>query len=146
MTSMTGLDVFDTTIHKTNSWLKEITEELGIDNRHQAYQALRGTLQALRDRLPLEEATHLGAQLPMLITGIYYEGWEPEDKPERIRHIEEFLARVGEAFGWQSEDSERAARAVFNVLAHRISEGEIQDIKGILPQELRELWPAEIRR
>jgi hypothetical protein len=41
---MTGLDVFDTTIHKTNSWLKETMEELGIDNRHQAYQALRGIL------------------------------------------------------------------------------------------------------
>jgi uncharacterized protein (DUF2267 family) len=65
MTSMTGPDVFDTTIHKTNSWPKEIMEELGIDNRHQAYQALRGTLQALRDRLPLGKATHLGAQLPM---------------------------------------------------------------------------------
>ena len=97
-------------------------EELGIDNRHQAYQALRGILHALRDRLPVEEATHLGAQLPMLITGIYYEGWEPEDKPERIRH--------GEAFGGQSEDSERAARAVFNILARRTSEGEIKDITG----------------
>jgi uncharacterized protein (DUF2267 family) len=82
----------------------------------------------------------------MLITGIYYEDWEPEDKPERIRHKEEFLARVGEAFGWQSDlDSERAARAVFNVLARRVSEGEIQDITGILPQELQELWPREIR-
>jgi uncharacterized protein (DUF2267 family) len=65
----------------------------------------------------------------MLITGIYYEGWKPEDKPERIRHKEEFLARVGEAFGQQSDmDSERAARAAFNVLARRISEGEIQYI------------------
>jgi hypothetical protein len=27
MTSMTGLDVFDTTIHKTNSWLKEIMNQ-----------------------------------------------------------------------------------------------------------------------
>jgi uncharacterized protein (DUF2267 family) len=58
---------------------------------------------------------------------------------------EGFPARVGEAFGWQSEDSERAARVDFNVLARRISEGEIQDIMGILPQELRELWPREIR-
>jgi uncharacterized protein (DUF2267 family) len=83
----------------------------------------------------------------MLISGIYYEGWEPEDKPEKIRHKEEFLARVNEAFGWQSDmDPERAARAVFNVLARRISEGEIQGITGILPQDLRELWPGEIRR
>lgn len=147
MTSMTGLDVFDTTIHKTNSWLKEIMDELGIDNRHQVYQALRGTLQALRDRLTVTEATHLGSQLPMLISGIYYERWEPEDKPERIRHKDEFLGRVGEAFGWQSNiDPERAARAVFNVLACRISEGEIQDVTSILPRDLRELWPGEVRR
>jgi uncharacterized protein (DUF2267 family) len=146
MTSMTGLDVFDTTIHKTNIWLKEIMDELAIDQRHQAYQALRGTLQALRDRLTVEEATHLGAQFPMLISGIYYERWEPEGKPERIRHKEEFLERIGEAFGWQSNmDPEQAARAVFNVLARRITEGEIEDITGMLPQELRELWPREVR-
>lgn len=147
MTSMTGLDVFDTTIHKTNSWLKEFMDELGIDNRHQAYQALRGTLQALRDRLPVEEATHLGAQLPMLISGIYYECWEPAGKPERIRRKEEFVERVGEAFGWQSNiDPEQAACAVFNVLARRVSEGEIQDVIRSLPQELRDLWPGEVRR
>jgi uncharacterized protein (DUF2267 family) len=147
MTSMTGLDVFDTTVHKTNSWLKEIMDELGIDNHHQAYQALRGTSQTLRDRLPVEEATHLDAQLPMLISGIYYESWEPTDKPEKIRSKEEFLERVGEAFGWQSNiDPERAACAVFNVLARRVSEGEIQDVTGILPQELRSLWPGEVRR
>jgi uncharacterized protein (DUF2267 family) len=82
----------------------------------------------------------------MLITGIYYEGWKPEDRPERIRHREEFLDRVWEAFGWQTDvDSERAALAIFNVLARRVSEGEIQDIMGILPQEPRELRPAEIR-
>ena len=46
--SATGLEVFDTTLQKTNSWLKELMEEMGWD-RHKAYQALRAVLHALRD-------------------------------------------------------------------------------------------------
>ena len=58
-----GLDVFDSTVHKTNLWLKEIMDALGWDDRHKAYQALRATLQAVRDRLTIDEIAHLGAQL-----------------------------------------------------------------------------------
>lgn len=72
--SMTGLEVFDATTQKTNEWLDEIMFELALEERHTAYAALRGTLHALRDRLPLEETAHLGAQLPMLVRGFYYEG------------------------------------------------------------------------
>jgi uncharacterized protein (DUF2267 family) len=33
----TRLDVFDRTIQKTNLWLHSIQEELGLENKHQAY-------------------------------------------------------------------------------------------------------------
>ena len=49
--SMTGLDVFDTTIHKTNTWLNDLAQELGGLDRHRSYLAMRVTLHALRDRL-----------------------------------------------------------------------------------------------
>jgi uncharacterized protein (DUF2267 family) len=49
--SLTGLEVFDETLHKTNTWLKEIEQELG-PGRRRAYQALRAVLHCLRDRLP----------------------------------------------------------------------------------------------
>ncbi len=48
--SMTGLPVFDHTVHETNTWLHELMEELGPD-KQRAYSALRATLHALRDRL-----------------------------------------------------------------------------------------------
>lgn len=38
-------------------------------------------------------------------------------------------------------DPEAAARAVFGVLAKKVSEGELRDILGLLPRELKELWP-----
>jgi uncharacterized protein (DUF2267 family) len=70
--SATGLEVFDTTVQKTMVWLKEIMEELHWEDRHRAYLALRGCLHQVRDRLQVEEVAHLGAQLPMLVRGIYY--------------------------------------------------------------------------
>ena len=138
--SMTGLDVFDRTIHKTNNWLNELMEALDWHDRHKAYLALRVTLHALRDRLTVEEVAQLGAQLPMLIRGFYYEGWDPTGKPLKERHKEEFLARIAEQFSGDDQ-AEQVARAVFSVLSDRVTEGEIEDVKHVLPAELRELWP-----
>jgi uncharacterized protein (DUF2267 family) len=141
--SVTGLEVFDTTVHRTNSWLKELMEELHWENRQRAYDALRAVLHALRDRLTVEETAHLGAQLPMLVRGFYYEGWNPTGKPVKARSREQFLARVGEELRHIEDlDPPRAATAVFAVLERRVSEGEIEDVKQMLPAEIRELWPA----
>jgi uncharacterized protein (DUF2267 family) len=141
---MTGLEVFDSTIHKTHQWLNDIATELAWGDRHTAYIALRAALHALRDRLTVEEAVHLGAQLPMLIRGLYYEGWKPSRKPIKW-HKPEFLACIRDGFrGREEPDPEAVARAVFTVLARHVSAGEIKDVKHILPKRLRELWP-EVR-
>ena len=79
----------------------------------------------------------------MLIRGIYYEGWDPAAKPERLRHKEPFLEKIQQQFiSDDLVDAEEIARAVFTVLENRVSEGEIQDIESILPADLRELWPV----
>ena len=140
--SATGLETFDATLHKTNRWLKELMQELAWDDRHKAYVALRATLHALRDRLTVEEVAQLGAQLPMLIRGFYYEAWDPTGKPVKERHQEQFLARIRQQFrGDESVDPEMVARAAFKLLAARVSEGEIEDVKHVMPAEIRALWP-----
>jgi len=53
-------------------------------------------LHATRDRLPVEEVAQLGAQLPMLLRGSYYEGWVPARAPLKERRREQFLARIEE--------------------------------------------------
>jgi uncharacterized protein (DUF2267 family) len=83
----------------------------------------------------------LGAQLPMLMRGLYYEGWTPTGKPDNVRHKADFLAPIRDYFqdDWDVEPEE-IARAVFKVLTTHISAGEIEDIKRLFPKELRELW------
>jgi uncharacterized protein (DUF2267 family) len=142
--SATALDTFETTIRKTNKWIDELMQIMGLKkDKHKAYSALRAVLHALRDRLTVEEVAQFGAQLPMLIRGFYYEGWDPTAKPLKLRHKEEFLTRIEQEFrGDDGKDAERVARAVFTLLANRVSEGEIEDIKATLPTEIRELWPG----
>jgi len=141
--STTGVDAFDTTLQKTYTWLHELMEDLAWDSRHWAYLALRTGLHTLRDHLTIEEATDLGAQLPMLIRGFYYEGWTLTGKPVRERHKEDVLNHIREAFRHDERiHPEQVIRAVFRLLARHITAGEISDVKQSLPAALRHLWPA----
>jgi uncharacterized protein (DUF2267 family) len=73
--SATGVTSLDHTVQETVIWLKPVEEELQLNNRQQAYNALRAVLHSLRDRIPPEVAIKLSAQFPILLRGIYYENW-----------------------------------------------------------------------
>jgi uncharacterized protein (DUF2267 family) len=136
------VEAFGTTLERSYVWLNDLMTELGWDDQHRAYRALRATLHALRDRLTVDEVAQLGAQFPMLIRGLYYEGWDPGPMPSRARHKAAFLAAIAAGlFPDVNVEAEQVARAVFLLLARRVSEGEITDVKLTLPADLRELWP-----
>ena len=81
---MSEVELIDRSVEKTNVWLKELAEELGTDDRKFAYRVLRAYLHAVRDRLMVDEAAQLAAQLPELVRGIYYEGWVPSRTPTSL--------------------------------------------------------------
>jgi uncharacterized protein (DUF2267 family) len=145
MTSPTA-NPFDATIHKSYEWLKDLMYEIGTEDQNRAYAALRGTLQSLRDRLTVEEATDLGAQLPMLIRGLYYEGWNPVHTPEKIRDRDEFLQKVAAFFTQEpGVDAEHMVRAVFKIMFFKLDEGQVEQVKNILPKEISSLYPQPDR-
>ena len=139
------LEVFDASLQKTQVWINDLMSELGWEERPQnTCLALRTALHALRDRLTVEEAVHLGAQLPILIRGVYYEGWKLTGKPVKERHKSEFLDHIAAVFRDDpTVDPEKVVRAVFKVLARHISAGETENVKNLLPKTLQELWPAK---
>jgi uncharacterized protein (DUF2267 family) len=137
----TGLAVFDTTVQETNLWLKGIMEGLHTDDRHLAYVALRATLHALCDRLGPEHAVHLAAQLPMLLRGLYYEGWRLTAAQTKERTRADFFEHIrSELPRGSALDPNLAARAVFAVIWQKLDVGEVGKVIDFLPPELKELW------
>ena len=138
--SANGLEIFDKTLETTHVWLKEIMADLGPD-RQVAWKVLSVVLRKLRDRLPLGLAAHLGAQLPLLIRGVYYDQFEPSHLPVECNTREEFAAEVAE---WLSDirpvDPDEAVRSVFRVLSHHVDPGQIAKVMEALPKSLRQSW------
>ncbi len=135
----TNVRAFRESLAKTSEWLKEVQTELDLGSEDQAYSVTRAVLHALRDRLTIDEAAQFGAQLPMVLRGVYYEGWNPSGTPVKTRSQSEFLETVSRELR-QTEDPLRLTRAVFRMIGHHVTSGEINDIKTSLPLEIRELW------
>lgn len=135
---MSDVSVIDRSIEKTNIWLKELAEELGSDDRQAAYRVLRAYLHAVRDRLMVNEAAQLAAQLPELIRGIYYEDWVPARTPVNYRTVDEFLDRVAAEARLPGEtQASYACSAAARVLRRHVSQGEIDDVVAVFPEEMR---------
>ena len=141
MMSSTGLEVFDETIQKTNTLLKKIEDETGWEGRRsQSYALLRSVLHVLRDRLTIDEVAQMGAQFPILVRGIYYEGWDPSSVPQKINK-EQFLLKVRAELPMPvEEDIEELVRAVLIALSDHISPGEVGDIISVLPKDVATLF------
>lgn len=141
--SATGLSTFDETVQLSNQWLNELMHAVDWEDKHRAYRLLRATLHALRDRIPAHEAVQLGAQLPMLIRGVYYDGWRLKEAPSPERTKGAFLGHIEAAFKQDpNADTEALVKEVFKLLVRRISPGEIDDVVHMLPAEVRALWPS----
>jgi uncharacterized protein (DUF2267 family) len=135
-----GMDTLDTAVQKTNTLLNDIQADLGWKGRkHQAYNLLCATLHALRDRLPWREAVQFAAQLPMLIRGMYYEGWKPAEKPIKMNR-EEFVQRIRSEFIFDTDMSmTELIKTVFSELFVHADPQEAEHLKKVLPEDLRDL-------
>lgn len=147
---MPELDMIEKTVQLTHLWVNDVARELNTDNKRRAFQGLRAMLHVLRDRIPLGEAANLGSQLPLLLAGFYYEGWKPESTPTKSRTKAAFIAELQHhlhnyALDDGSLDPEQLARGVFKVISARIAAGEVEDVRGILPDEVKELWVEPVQ-
>jgi uncharacterized protein (DUF2267 family) len=140
--SAQGLEVIDHTVQLTHEWINEARERLDWTSSRDALRLLRLVLTGLRDHLGHDEVAQLSAQLPLLIRGMFFEGWKPSQTPLKDHDGSQFLARItaqlSEVEGWRGDAD---ITTVLRVIDNRVSSGEIADVKAGLPKTIRTLWP-----
>ncbi|MET8202605.1 DUF2267 domain-containing protein [Micromonospora taraxaci] len=137
------ISAFESSLDKTNLILKDIEDAYGWpkDRRNQSYAALRTVLHLLRDRLPVDESVEFAQQLPVLVRGIYFDGWVPSDVPIKLNR-DDFLYEVRQGFPYDAEGGpERVTQVVLDTLRRHVTQGEWQDVKDTMPKDLALLMP-----
>ncbi|MCY1077213.1 DUF2267 domain-containing protein [Archangium lansingense] len=117
---------------------------IGSMNEEEAERAAVSILCVLEQRLFGEEAAHLEAQLPGKLKDLLIRCERHLGKPASKFGKEGFIQMVAEDLGVDSFEAEKKIRAVFTAVRDQVSEGEIDDVIGQLPADLRELWQRAI--
>jgi len=140
--SARGLEVFDSTWQKAHEWVNELRERLDWSSDRDTLRLLRVTLHQIRDRIPVNETAQLSAQLPIMIRGMYFEGWQPHLVPLADRRAVDVINaiehHIGDVMDYRGQQD---IITVFKLLNARISRGQVNDIRHNLPEDIRALWP-----
>ena len=128
-------DPFAPTVAKAQHWLDVLTDTLGTEDRFFAYRALRAWCHTVRDRIPVPVAAHLGAQMPELIRGMFYDGWVPSHVP--VRHgTEAFVSQFAREAGIPRADVPTTAGLVTDALDQLFSPGQLERVFAVFPESL----------
>jgi uncharacterized protein (DUF2267 family) len=139
--SQQRLETIESTTQKTHEWIARIAKTLHMEKRD-AWKSLRAVMQTVRDRLPVDNAVHFGAQLPMLIRGMYYEGWEPSKVPVKLT-LREFLDAILEKIvSDRTIDPVEITQAVLAVVGSYVGLGEMGKVKHSFPRDMQNLFPT----
>lgn len=128
-----------------NEFVHRLAVRLGDEeNLERASRILRSVLRVLRNHLTFDESLHLMAQLPMILKGLYVDGWLITEHNRIIYTIDDFVSEViSEEGSYSSRDfttrgeAIHAIRIVWETLADYVSEGELDRILAVLPPAVR---------
>jgi uncharacterized protein (DUF2267 family) len=134
----TGVDSLDRSIERTNQWLGDVASSFETEDRKLAYRVTRSWLHTLRDRLPVTVAAHLAAQLPELLRGVFYEGWNPSKVPVKYDR-DEYIARFAKNAQIHSTEVHKAGHLVTSAMRKHLSDGVVNEAFGVLPADIRGL-------
>lgn len=88
---------------------------------------------------------HFAAQLPELLRGVFYDGWNPSRVPVKFGPAE-YVQRFARNAGIHNADVPRAASLVVRAVRRHVSSGALDEALDALPADLRRLvGPVDIR-
>lgn len=138
---ITSIANIEQAVMSANHWLKEIQLHPQVEDGGHAYCILRTVLHGLRDRMTVDEAADFSAQLPVLWRGVFFEGWQPSRVPVARDCSGAFLRELEQGLrGGTRLTSEQAARLVYELLARRLTDSQLRQVRQALPADLLRRW------
>ncbi len=123
--------------------LKKMMDTNQFRTTTHAFVVLRATMKAIRDRIEPGEAFHLGGQLPALLRGYYFEGFDMAQvkRPKSsCKGVNEFYGEVRDYLeAYDFMDLEKVVPIALNVILDSIDSGEASQVLHQLPKDLQEL-------
>ncbi|MGW5383144.1 DUF2267 domain-containing protein [Nocardia sp. NPDC003963] len=122
-------------VDTAHTWLNAVAEGLGTEDRHFAFRALRAWMHTVRDRIGVSNSTHVAAQLPEFLRGVWYEGWVPARVP--VRHgVGAFVDQFAESARIDRDEVVPIAGKITRTLDGLFAPGQLTRIFAVLPGPL----------
>ena len=131
-----------------NTFMKAYAKELTLfEDYDQAGRILTTILHGIRSMISTEESLQLIAQLPMFLKAVYVNGWTLKAKKEKIKNMEDFIDYLRLIGGntslidfYSDEIAEADVFSTFKMLRTYVSSGQMEDVIGQLPKQLKKLF------
>jgi len=129
-----------------NAFLKEFAKNINMPNdTDKAGRILSSILHGLREVITTEESLQLISQFPMFLKAVYVNKWSTRKKV-RVKTMTNFIDLIRELNGvtslndFESEEvAENYINSTFMMLRKYVSLGELEDIRTVLPKELKSI-------
>jgi len=138
---------FEKYVAEANAFIKNLALQMGDpDNTGLAIRVTKSVFKTLRRRITPEQSMHLISQLPLILKGLYVDGWELSEKLSDSQTWDDFLAELRNAALPSSgtdfagdEHARKMVAAFFNTLKQYVSDGELNHLKSQLPPMIAEV-------
>jgi uncharacterized protein (DUF2267 family) len=129
-----------------NAFLKEFAKKINMPNdTDKAGRILSSILHGLREVITIEESLQLISQLPMFLKAVYVNKWTTRKKV-KVKNMTDFIDLIRELDGvtslndYESEEvAENYIHATFMMLRKYVSLGELEDLRTVLPKDLKSI-------
>jgi uncharacterized protein (DUF2267 family) len=145
--SASSIEGPDHTVKITHAVIEDLDRHLGWNDKPRSYRLLMAVLHAVWEWSPANAPVSLAAGFPMRLCGTTYEQWPTSRTDIKSRGARDFIARVDLWFRPDPiEDPQAAILAVLDLLSEKVGEEEIEDLRRVLPIELRRLGQSAMAR
>ena len=120
---------FEKLTQTANPWVESMMAELRVTDPYKAVRALGAGLATLRELMTPREMARFVGLLPVVVRGLFFEGWEPQVKPREIHHRSQLLALLGQKYAPHADlPTDLLLTAFLAVLNQRLRPEEMAEI------------------